>query len=104
MPESPVSADVTTELSAITVATFVFLVVVNGTTEAIKVTPRHLRLVNKLETTSLTSVHTVKSSISASAKVLLFNTSLIMAMDIMSMVTADRNSPCESTLEFVPAQ
>ncbi len=92
IPESPVSADVTTELSAITEATFVFLVVVNGTTEAIKVTPRHLRLVNKLETTSLTSVHTVKSSISASAKVLLFNTSLIMAMDIMSMVTADRNS------------
>ncbi len=36
MPESPVSVDVTTALSAITDAAFVFPVVVNGTTDAIR--------------------------------------------------------------------
>ncbi len=36
MPESPVSVYVTTELSAVTDATFVFPVIVNATTESIK--------------------------------------------------------------------
>ncbi len=68
----------------------------------IKVTPRLLILVSKLKETSLMSVRAVKSSIRAPATVLLFTISLIMAMDIMSMGTADRNLACESTV--VPAQ
>ncbi len=36
MPESPVSVDVTTELSAVMDAIFVFPVVVNGTTELLR--------------------------------------------------------------------
>ncbi len=102
MPEYPVSVDVTTELSAITDVTFAFPVIVNGTTEAIKVTARHLRLVSKLEEMSLTLVHAVKSSIRPSES----TTEPFPVQESSDSIpeSASVRDPLESTQEPAPVQ